>query len=53
MDNNPLIQNDLRPIRGWSIVIFLAVLPLLLVPAGLCWWALRSLDLSRRAGRVR
>ena len=32
-DANPLIQNDLRPIRGWSIVIFLAVLPLLLVPA--------------------
>jgi len=32
-DTNPLIQNDLRPIQGWSIVIFLAVLPLVLVPA--------------------
>lgn len=32
-DANPLIQNALRPIRGWSIVIFLAVLPLLLLPA--------------------
>lgn len=29
-DVNPLIQNDLRPIRGWSIVIFLAILPPLL-----------------------
>jgi len=33
-DVNPLIQNDLPPpIRWWSIVIFLAVLPLVLLPA--------------------
>lgn len=32
-DANPLIQNDSRPISGWSIVIFLVVLPLLLAPA--------------------
>ncbi len=32
-DANPLTQNDFRPISGWSIVVFLAVLPLLLVPA--------------------
>jgi membrane protease YdiL (CAAX protease family) len=38
-DVNPLIQNDLRPIRWWSIVIFLVVLPLLLVPAV---WLLRD-----------
>ncbi|HEV7547496.1 MAG TPA: CPBP family intramembrane glutamic endopeptidase [Reyranella sp.] len=34
-DANPLIQKDLIPIRGWGIAIFLAVLPLLLVPATL------------------
>jgi uncharacterized protein len=33
IDSNPLIQNDSLPIRWWAIVIFLAVLPLLLVPA--------------------
>ena len=32
-DANPLIQNDSRPISGWSIVAFLVVLPLLLAPA--------------------
>jgi len=37
-----LIQNDLRPIRGWSIVIFLAVLPLLLVPGV---WLLRDREM--------
>jgi hypothetical protein len=37
-----LIQNDLRPIRGWSIVVFLAVLPLLLVPAV---WLLRDREM--------
>lgn len=31
-ETKPLIQNDFRPISGWSIVVFLAVLPLLLVP---------------------
>ena len=31
-DANPLAHNDFRPISGWSIVIFLVVLPLLLVP---------------------
>jgi len=36
---NPLIQNDLPRIRVWSIVIFLAVLPVLLVPAV---WLLRD-----------
>jgi membrane protease YdiL (CAAX protease family) len=41
-DANQLIQNDFRPIRGWSIVIFLAVLPLLLVP-GL--WLLRDREM--------
>ena len=41
-DANPLIQNDLRPIRGWSIVIFLAVLPLLLVPGV---WLLRDREM--------
>lgn len=41
-DANPLIQNDLRPIRWWSIVVFLAVLPLLLVPA---LWLLRDRDM--------
>lgn len=33
IDSNPLIQNDSLPIRWWAIAIFLAVLPLLLVPA--------------------
>jgi membrane protease YdiL (CAAX protease family) len=28
-----LIQNDSRPISGWSILVFLVVLPLLLAPA--------------------
>jgi len=37
-----LIQNELRPIRGWSIVIFLAVLPLLLVPGV---WLLRDREM--------
>ncbi len=32
-DANPLIQNDPRPIRGWSILAFLVALPLLLMPA--------------------
>jgi len=32
-DANPLIQNDSRPIRGWSILAFLVALPLLLMPA--------------------
>jgi CAAX protease family protein len=32
-DANPLIQNDSRPISGWSILVFLVVLPLLLAPA--------------------
>ncbi len=32
-DDNLLIKKDLSPIRWWAIVIFLAVLPLLLVPA--------------------
>lgn len=32
-DHNPLIQKDLIPIRLWAILIFLAVLPVLLVPA--------------------
>jgi membrane protease YdiL (CAAX protease family) len=41
-DVNPLIHNDLRPIRGWSIVIFLAVLPLLLVPGV---WLLQDRDM--------
>jgi len=31
--HNPLIQRGLPPIRGWSILIFLAAVPLLLVPA--------------------
>ncbi len=31
--HNPLIQQGLPPIRGWSILIFLAAVPLLLVPA--------------------
>lgn len=30
---NPLIQNDSRPISGWSILVFLVALPLLLGPA--------------------
>lgn len=33
VDANPLIQNDPRPIRGWSILAFLVALPLLLMPA--------------------
>jgi len=33
IDSNPLIRNDSLPIRWWAIAIFLAVLPLLLVPA--------------------
>lgn len=33
VDANPLIQNDPRPIRGWSILAFLVALPLLLTPA--------------------
>jgi uncharacterized protein len=41
-DDNSLIQNDLRPIRWWSIVIFLVVLPLLLVPAV---WLLRDREM--------
>jgi membrane protease YdiL (CAAX protease family) len=42
-DVNPLIQNDLPPpIRWWSIVIFLAVLPLLLVPGV---WLLRDREM--------
>jgi membrane protease YdiL (CAAX protease family) len=42
-DVNPLIQNDLAPpIRWWSIVIFLAVLPLLLVPGV---WLLRDREM--------
>lgn len=32
-DANRLIQNDSRPISGWSILVFLVVLPLLLAPA--------------------
>lgn len=32
-DHNPLIQKDLIPIRLWAILIFLALLPVLLVPA--------------------
>jgi len=39
---NPLIQKDLPPIRWWSIVLFLAVLPVLLVPAV---WLLRDRDM--------
>ncbi len=31
-DPNPLIQNDSRPIRWWSIALFLVILPALLVP---------------------
>jgi uncharacterized protein len=42
VESNPLIQNDLRPIRWWSIVIFLAVLPVLLVPAV---WLLRDREM--------
>lgn len=33
LEVNPLIQNDNPPIRWWMLVIFLAVMPLLLVPA--------------------
>lgn len=39
---NPLIQNNFPPIRGWSILIFLVVLPLLLVPAV---WLLREREM--------
>jgi membrane protease YdiL (CAAX protease family) len=38
-DHNQLTQKDFIPIRGWAIAIFLAVLPLLLVPAV---WLVRS-----------
>ena len=38
---------------GQTAALSVLLTALLLVPAGLCWWALRSLDLSRRAGRVR
>lgn len=41
-DANALIQKDYRPVPGWSIVVFLAVLPLLLVPAV---WLLRDRDI--------
>ena len=41
-DANSLTQNDFRPIQGWSIVIFLAVLPLLLVPGV---WLLRDREM--------
>lgn len=33
IDHNHLIQKDFPPIRGWAILIFLAVMPLLVVPA--------------------
>lgn len=39
---NPLIQNNLPTVRGWSILIFLVVLPLLLVPAV---WLLREREM--------
>ena len=42
-DHNPLMQNDSQPIPGWSIVIFLAILPLLLVPA--VWLVRGRLDM--------
>jgi membrane protease YdiL (CAAX protease family) len=38
-DSNPLIQHGFLPIRGWAIVIFLVLLPLLLVPAA---WLVRG-----------
>jgi membrane protease YdiL (CAAX protease family) len=38
-DTNPLIQNDLRPIRWWSIALFAVILPALLVPGA---WLLRE-----------
>ena len=38
-DHNQLIQKDFIPIRGWVILIFLAVMALLLVPAV---WLLHS-----------
>ncbi len=41
-EHNPLIHNDSLPIPGWSIVIFLAILPLLLLPAV---WLLRGQDM--------
>ena len=44
---NPLIQNDLPRIRVWSIVIFLVVLPLLLVPAV---WLLRDREMLAMLG---
>ncbi|GEP55812.1 CPBP family intramembrane glutamic endopeptidase [Reyranella soli] len=39
---NPLIQTDSKPIRGWSILVFLVVLPLLLAPAV---WLLGNRDM--------
>lgn len=38
---------------GQTAALSVLLTVLLLVPAGLCWWAVRSLDLSRRAGRAR
>ena len=35
LDPNPLMQNDSRPIRWWSIALFLVILPALLVPGAL------------------
>jgi len=39
VDPNPLIQNDSRPIRWWSIALFLVIMPALLVPGV---WLLRD-----------
>ena len=52
-DANPLIQNDLRPIRWWSIVIFLAVLPLLLAAGGLADRRPRNAGDARRSSSSR
>ena len=38
-DPNPLIQNDSKPIRWWSIALFLVIMPALLVPGV---WLLRD-----------
>lgn len=38
---------------GQTAALSVLLTVLLLVPAGLSWWAVRSLDLSRRAGRAR
>jgi membrane protease YdiL (CAAX protease family) len=38
-DPNSLIHNDSRPIRWWSIALFLVILPVLLVPGA---WLLRD-----------